>query len=152
MRVLLTARDSTRPPDIWAVSVHHHEESSYEQRRQPDHRHLGPRLEPDQRGLPLAARAENYEQYAQDAQEEGDQELTDFFREAQQQSQRCAEQAKQLLASRLQGGQRGWPPVMRPDRVAPRARWDMRAANRKPAADIRRALLVTVLGAASPPR
>ncbi|MDB5408367.1 MAG: hypothetical protein JWL84_3279 [Rhodospirillales bacterium] len=51
--------------------------------------------------------AENYEQYAEDAQEEGDQELIDFFREAQQQSQRCADQAKQLLASRLQGGQTG---------------------------------------------
>jgi hypothetical protein len=51
--------------------------------------------------------AENYEQYARDAQEEGDQELTNFFREAQQQSQHCAEQAKQLLASRLQGAQAG---------------------------------------------
>jgi rubrerythrin len=49
--------------------------------------------------------AENYERYAQDAQREGDQDLKRFFEEAQQQSERCAHQAKQLLASRIQGGQ-----------------------------------------------
>jgi rubrerythrin len=51
--------------------------------------------------------AENYEQYAQDAQQEGDQELADFFRQVLEQSRQCAEQAKQLLASRLQGGETG---------------------------------------------
>ena len=51
--------------------------------------------------------AETHEQYAQDAQQQGDQELADFFRQAQQQAKQCADQAKQLLASRLQGGQAG---------------------------------------------
>ncbi|HEY0524789.1 MAG TPA: hypothetical protein VGD08_15450 [Stellaceae bacterium] len=48
--------------------------------------------------------AETHEQYAQDAQQQGDQELANFFRQAQQQCRQSAEQAKQLLASRLQGG------------------------------------------------
>jgi hypothetical protein len=48
--------------------------------------------------------AETFGEYAQDAQDEGDQELADFLREAQQQSAQCAERAKQLLASRLKPG------------------------------------------------
>jgi hypothetical protein len=46
--------------------------------------------------------AETYEQYAQDAQELGDQELADFFRKTQQQCQQCANEAQRFLASRLQ--------------------------------------------------
>lgn len=49
--------------------------------------------------------AETYHTYSQDAQQEGDEELAGFFREAQQQSQQLAEKAKGLLAQRLsQGG------------------------------------------------
>jgi len=41
------------------------------------------------------------EQYIDDAQREGDSELADFFRKAQAESRKGAEQGKQLLASRL---------------------------------------------------
>ena len=41
------------------------------------------------------------EQYAQDAERDGDQELTDFFRRAQGESRKGAERGKQLLRSRL---------------------------------------------------
>jgi hypothetical protein len=41
------------------------------------------------------------EQYAQDAERDGDKELTDFFRRAQGESQKGAERGKQLLRSRL---------------------------------------------------
>jgi hypothetical protein len=41
------------------------------------------------------------EQYAQDAERDGDSDLADFFRRAQQASQRGAEQGKDLLKSRL---------------------------------------------------
>jgi hypothetical protein len=41
------------------------------------------------------------EQYAQDAEREGDRELADFFRRAQGESRKGAEQGKQLLRSRL---------------------------------------------------
>jgi hypothetical protein len=41
------------------------------------------------------------EQYAQDAEREGDRELAEFFRRAQGESQKGAEQGKQLLRSRL---------------------------------------------------
>ena len=43
------------------------------------------------------------ETYAQDADREGDSELADFFRRAQEASRRGAEQGKQLLKSRLGG-------------------------------------------------
>ena len=46
--------------------------------------------------------AELYEKYARDAG--GDQDLAGFFREVQQQERQRAERAKQLLATRLQGG------------------------------------------------
>jgi hypothetical protein len=39
--------------------------------------------------------------YAKDAQREGDQELAEFFRRAQAESRKGAEQGKQLLAERL---------------------------------------------------
>ncbi len=41
------------------------------------------------------------EQYIQDAQRDGDSELADFFRKAQAESRKGAEQGKQLLRSRL---------------------------------------------------
>ena len=43
------------------------------------------------------------ETYAQDADREGDSELADFFRKAQETSRRGAEQGKTLLSSRLSG-------------------------------------------------
>ena len=43
------------------------------------------------------------ENYAQDADRDGDSELADFFRRAQDTSRRGAEQGKQLLAKRLSG-------------------------------------------------
>ena len=46
--------------------------------------------------------AETYGQYASDAG--SDQDLANFFREVQQQEQQRADQAKQLLAQRLQQG------------------------------------------------
>jgi hypothetical protein len=43
------------------------------------------------------------ETYIQDADREGDSELADFFRRAQAESRKGAEQGKQLLAARLGG-------------------------------------------------
>ena len=43
------------------------------------------------------------ENYAQDAERDGDSELADFFRRAQDTSRRGAEQGKQLLGKRLSG-------------------------------------------------
>jgi len=43
------------------------------------------------------------ETYAQDADREGDSELAEFFRRAQDTSRRGAEQGKQLLGKRLGG-------------------------------------------------
>jgi hypothetical protein len=42
------------------------------------------------------------EQYAQDAEREGDQELATLFRRMQEHSRRGAEECKKLLAGRLQ--------------------------------------------------
>jgi hypothetical protein len=44
------------------------------------------------------------ETYIQDAEREGDQELADFFRKAQDASRRGGEQGKRLLAERLAAG------------------------------------------------
>jgi hypothetical protein len=44
------------------------------------------------------------EQYAQDADRDGDSELADFFRRAQAESKKGAEQGKSLLAKRIGGG------------------------------------------------
>ena len=44
------------------------------------------------------------ETYIQDAEREGDSELAEFFRKAQGESRKGAEQGKALLASRLGGG------------------------------------------------
>ena len=41
------------------------------------------------------------DQYASDAEREGDQELADFFRKAQAESRKGGEQGKQMLKSRL---------------------------------------------------
>ncbi len=43
------------------------------------------------------------EQYVQDAERDGDNDLADFFRRAQDASKRGAEQGKDLLKSRLAG-------------------------------------------------
>lgn len=43
------------------------------------------------------------EQYIQDAERDGDSELADFFRRAQAESRKGAEQGKELLRSRLSG-------------------------------------------------
>jgi hypothetical protein len=43
------------------------------------------------------------ETYIQDAEREGDNELADFFRRAQGESRKGAEQGKQMLARRLAG-------------------------------------------------
>ena len=43
------------------------------------------------------------ETYVQDAERDGDNELAEFFRRAQGESRKGAEQAKQLLAGRLSG-------------------------------------------------
>ncbi|MBA3528589.1 MAG: hypothetical protein H0T91_04640 [Propionibacteriaceae bacterium] len=43
------------------------------------------------------------ETYIQDAEREGDSELADFFRKAQAESRKGAEQGKQMLKSRLNG-------------------------------------------------
>ena len=43
------------------------------------------------------------ETYVQDADRDGDSELADFFRRAQGESRKGAEQAKQLLRQRLSG-------------------------------------------------
>jgi hypothetical protein len=43
------------------------------------------------------------EDYAQDAERDGDQELADFFRRAQGESQKGADQGKALLKARLAG-------------------------------------------------
>jgi rubrerythrin len=50
--------------------------------------------------------AETYEQYARDAQQQGDQEAADYFRRTQQQCNQSADEAQQLLASRLHQGVR----------------------------------------------
>lgn len=46
--------------------------------------------------------AELYEEFASDAEDAGDQDLVQFFREIQREEQRRADRAKQLLARRLQ--------------------------------------------------
>ena len=43
------------------------------------------------------------DQYAEDADREGDSDLADFFRRAQETSRKGAEQGKELLRSRLAG-------------------------------------------------
>ena len=48
--------------------------------------------------------AENYAIYAQDAEQAGDSESAGFFREVTEEERRRADQAKQLLRNRLNGG------------------------------------------------
>ena len=47
---------------------------------------------------------QTYERYAQDAEQAGQQDLAQFFRETGQQFERCAERGRQLLAQCLQKG------------------------------------------------
>ncbi|GAB2639646.1 hypothetical protein ACWDYH_09120 [Nocardia goodfellowii] len=47
------------------------------------------------------------EQYARDAERQGDSQLVEFFRKAQGESRKGAEQGKALLAQRLAGGDGG---------------------------------------------
>ena len=49
------------------------------------------------------ANALRLENYIQDAERDGDQELADFFRRAQAESRKGGEQGKKMLASRLSG-------------------------------------------------
>jgi len=48
--------------------------------------------------------AETYDQYIRDAEEGGDQELAQFFRDVKEENRRRADQAKQILGRRLQQG------------------------------------------------
>lgn len=45
--------------------------------------------------------AQLYDQYIQDAEQEGDQELVSFFREVQEQDRKRSDRAKKLLAGHL---------------------------------------------------
>jgi rubrerythrin len=47
--------------------------------------------------------AETYGTYAQDAEQAGDAEAADYFRQVQQEAVQAADQAKTLLKSRLSG-------------------------------------------------
>ncbi len=48
--------------------------------------------------------AETYDQYIRDAEESGDQELAQFFRDTKEENSRRADRAKQLLARYLGSG------------------------------------------------
>ena len=48
--------------------------------------------------------AETYDQYIRDAEQGGDQDLAQFFRDVKQENSRRADRAKQILGRRLQGG------------------------------------------------
>ena len=50
---------------------------------------------------------QTYERYARDAEQAGQQDLAQFFRDTGQQFERCAERGRQLLAQCLQKGQFG---------------------------------------------
>ncbi|MFL6208034.1 MAG: hypothetical protein ACJ74W_04250 [Pyrinomonadaceae bacterium] len=49
--------------------------------------------------------AETYEQYINDAETQGDQELAQFFRDVRDENTKRADRGKQLLATRLGRGQ-----------------------------------------------
>ena len=51
--------------------------------------------------------ADTYEMYIEDAEEAGDDELTQFFREAQGEEKRRADRAKQLLMQHWETGEMG---------------------------------------------
>jgi rubrerythrin len=48
--------------------------------------------------------AETYDQYISDAEQGGDKDLAQFFRDTKEENQRRADRAKQLLAQRLVKG------------------------------------------------
>lgn len=50
---------------------------------------------------------QTYEQYAQDAEQDGQQEIAQFFRDTGREFERCAQRGQQLLAQCLQQGQQG---------------------------------------------
>ena len=50
--------------------------------------------------------AETYEMYIRDAEESGDTQLAQVFREVQEEERRRAERTKELLAQRLSGARR----------------------------------------------
>lgn len=50
---------------------------------------------------------QTYEQYAQDAEQAGQQEIAQFFRDTGREFERCAERGQKLLAQCLQQGQAG---------------------------------------------
>ena len=49
--------------------------------------------------------AETYDQYIQDAEQGGNRDLAQFFREVKEENRRRADRAKQLLGQMLAGGQ-----------------------------------------------
>ena len=51
--------------------------------------------------------AETYDQYIRDAEQGGDSDLAQFFRDVKQENQQRADRAKQILARRLQQEQGG---------------------------------------------
>jgi rubrerythrin len=48
--------------------------------------------------------SDTYHVYARDAEKEGDEELSSFFRDVAHQNQQVAEQAKEMLGKKLGGG------------------------------------------------
>lgn len=48
--------------------------------------------------------AETYDQYIRDAEQGGDRDLAQFFRDVKEENSRRADRAKQILGRRLQGG------------------------------------------------
>ena len=50
---------------------------------------------------------QTYEQYAQDAEQAGQQDVAQFFRDTGREFKRCAQRGQQLLAQCLQQGQMG---------------------------------------------
>jgi rubrerythrin len=49
--------------------------------------------------------AETYEQYIEDAEQQGDEDIAQFFRDARDESTARADRGKQLLATRLNRGE-----------------------------------------------
>ncbi len=49
--------------------------------------------------------AETIDQYIQDAEQSGNQDIAQFFRDVKEENKRRADRAKQLLGSELSGGQ-----------------------------------------------
>ena len=67
-------------------------------------RNAGRDIQPRQHPVSCSAGAETYQQYVSDAEQRGEQDLVQFFREVQEEEKRRSERAKQLLAQRLSAG------------------------------------------------